>query len=117
MMLPMPASNDPPRQSAFYKQVAQDFTDTFLNVEEFGRVVKWNGRELACVESAAPPLLEAPGSPGVLEQTKQIVCRADDMPVPPVPTEVVNLDGVDWIVVDVNKPFAHVVITLGRQSS
>lgn len=113
----MSSSQEPPRRSAFYEQVARDFTDVFLNVEEFGRVVKWNGRDLLIAEGAAPPLLDSDFNEGVYAQSKEIYCRQMDLPRAPKVTEEVLLDGVYWHVVDVKSPFGHYIITLGRRSS
>ncbi|MCD8139319.1 MAG: hypothetical protein LUE17_06005 [Planctomycetaceae bacterium] len=113
----MPNSQPPPGRSAFYEQVAQDFTDVFLNVEEFGRLVKWNGRDLLIAEGAAPTPMEAEEASGILFKTKVVICRDKDLPRLPKVDETVNLNGENWQVLDPKPAFGHFIITLGRLNS
>lgn len=102
---------------SFREQVAEDFRTVLLNTEEFGRMCEWNGGPLQIVESAAPPIIESGDMPGVLLNTKEVICRIEDLPRPPTVTETVVLDGEKWGVADVRKLFGHYLISLARKSS
>jgi hypothetical protein len=100
----------------FKEQVAADFDSVLMNTEEFGRICAWNGHPLKIVESAVLDL-EKREAEGVNIQRKRIVCRDIDLNPHPVPTEEVNFDGVPWIVWDVQKPMAHLIIILERRAA
>ncbi len=98
--------------------VARSFKRVLMNTTSgAARTCKWNGRELDIVEAAAPAFVERPDMPGVIVKVQDIVVISLDMPRPPVPTEIIHLDGEAWSVVDVNKGLGHVTITLGRHRS
>jgi hypothetical protein len=102
---------------SFRDLVAEDFKNTFLNVDELGRIRDWNGTPLLMAEGAAPPILESVNSPGTLVATKEVYCRIEDMPREPKATEAVRLDGEVWYVVDCRTLLGHRIIQLGRHTS
>ncbi|MCD8349576.1 MAG: hypothetical protein LUC93_03090 [Planctomycetaceae bacterium] len=103
--------------SPFQEQVARDFTETFLNLEEFGRTVKWNGRDLLCTFGASPPPAESDEAPGILIKTRVLICRSQDLPRLPKANEAVTLNGETWFVMDPQEAPGHFIITLARQTS
>ena len=102
---------------SFREQVSADFMNVLLNVQEFGRICSWNGHPLQIVDSATPPAVESASAPGTLQETKEIICRREDMPHPPKATEIVILDDKKWYVIDIKELLGHYVIPLGRYSS
>lgn len=103
--------------TTFREQVDEDFRDVFLNIEEFGRVRDWNGMSIVMVEGASPSPIESNEYGGVYLATKELYCRHGDLPRPPKPTEIVVLDGEQWITVDVKTLLGHYVIVLSRYAS
>jgi hypothetical protein len=97
----------------FREQVQNDFANVLLNTEEFGRICSWNGEDLQIAEDANM-MFEGVSAIGVNADTKKIYCRDIDLDPHPVVGEEVNLDGETWYVVHVQKPFAHLIITLRR---
>lgn len=102
---------------SFREQVIADFHAVLGNTGEFGAIHLFNGRELQMVVAAAPAENLVYYTSGLLQEAKEIVCAVDDMPKPPRTTEVVNLDGVEYLVDESKIEFAFVHVRLARHSS
>lgn len=102
---------------SFREQVIEDFRNVLGNPEEYGAIHLLNGREIQMVVAAAPAENLTYYTSGTLQEIKEIVCTIADMPVRPRTTEVVNLDGVEYMVDNSKVEFVFVHVTLVRYSS
>lgn len=104
----------------FRDQLQKDLL-TMMNQAVFGLTVSVDGVDLLCAEQAdhGTPFKErgADSALGIMTDTRTLIFRATEMPVPPVIGQQVALDGEYWFVSDVLRPIGHFVIQFSREAS
>lgn len=111
------ANDEPPPVSPFRQRIENAFRRRLLNSDYYGRVCDWNGRELQITEGASPGWAEQPRQDGKVPEFKTVACLQADLQPPPIGGSGVKLDGEMWQIVDIQRPFAHYLITLRRFKS
>ena len=102
----------------FREQVSEDFQNVFLNQEEFGRECLWNGVKIRLVVVAdSGSVLGESYAAGVARAGMEVYCRSEDLPAKPLPTQVVDIDGERWIVVEAQTLYGHYRIALAKETA
>ncbi|MDQ7104204.1 hypothetical protein REA38_11650 [Serratia sp. MF2] len=101
--------------SRFLDQVRRDISDVFLNQDEFGKIIKWNGNDLAVAEDATA-IVETQYAIGSDLEMRRLVFGDNDLDRNPLPYEQVFIDGERWLVRDVRNPPGFLIVTLERNS-
>lgn len=100
--------------SPFREQVQRDIVNVFLNKDELGGDVYWNGNLLTVVEDANIPL-DAQYAQGVDLEIRRLVCGDRDILPHPVSFEQVDINNELWLVREVRNPPGFLLITLERR--
>lgn len=110
-------SDGTPAASPLRQHIENAFRRRLLSSLHFGRLCNWNGRELQVAEGASPAFAENASTGGKVSEYKTVACLQADLQPPPVGGEGVVMDGERWVIADIQRPFAHYLITLRRYKS
>lgn len=102
--------------SEFQQQVAEDFESELLDLEVFGRLVKWNRKRLVIAEDVNFST-DTEHALASNREVMRVVCMASVLKTLPVPGEEIRLNGELWYVTQARQRLEHFIIDLSRQVS
>lgn len=101
--------------SPFRDQVQRDIGNVFLNQDELGKTVRWNGTDIVTVEDANQPLL-IQYAQGTDSNVRRLVFSDEAFGTLPRVYEEVDIDGESWTVRDIRNPPGFLLVTLEQRT-
>lgn len=98
-------------KSPFQEQLKKDVSNVFMNVNELGKVVDFNGAPLTVVEDVAYHN-EVQLTHGVDKEHLKLICSESDFPTLPKVYELVTIDNKEWYITSIANPTGFLIITL-----